>query len=88
MLVADTTACFPEIPIPDVIDQLIDLEFTCVEIGLYVDGIPMTTGRLGTEFSECMRMVAAVSRVACEKKQLFCCRLFRGSLAFPSASLT
>ncbi len=63
VLVAATTACFPEIPIPDVIEQLIDLEFTCVEIALYDDGIQMPTGRLETEFNECLRLIRDTHRL-------------------------
>lgn len=63
MLVAASTTCFPEVPLPDVIELLIDLEFTCVEIALHDDSIQMPTTRLVEDFPECLRLVRDTHRL-------------------------
>lgn len=39
MLVAASTQCYPHLPLKEALGKLVDLEFTCVEMGLYEDGI-------------------------------------------------
>jgi sugar phosphate isomerase/epimerase len=55
--VAASTGCFPDIPLPDVIEVLSDLEFTAVEIVLDDKGIQMPPARIVEEFDECLRIV-------------------------------
>ncbi len=38
MYIAVSTDCFPEIPMPDVVETFIDLEFTTIEIALRENG--------------------------------------------------
>ncbi len=57
MLVAATTACFPDVPFPDVIQLLIDLEFTAVEIAIHDHGTQMTSERVVQDLNEAMRVM-------------------------------
>lgn len=57
MLVAATTACFPEVPFPDVIQLLIDLEFTAVEVAIHDHGTQMTSDRIINDLHESMRLI-------------------------------
>jgi sugar phosphate isomerase/epimerase len=63
VLVAATTACFPQIPLPEVIDLLIDLEFTCVEIAIHDDSEQLPSKRLIDEFDETLRRVRDTHRL-------------------------
>lgn len=63
VIVAASTGCFPEIPIPEVIDVLADLEFTAVEIVLDDNGIQMPPARLIDDFDECLRIVRDTHRL-------------------------
>ena len=61
--VAASTGCFPDIPLPDVIEVLSDLEFTAVEIVLDDKGIQMPPARIVEEFDECLRIVRDTHRL-------------------------
>jgi len=63
VFVAASTGCFPDIPLPDVIEVLSDLEFTCVEIVLDDKGIQMPPARILEEFDECLRIVRDTHRL-------------------------
>ncbi len=63
MIVAATTACFPEISFSEVIELLSDLEFTCVEIALYDDGTQLPTSRLEEDFVESVRLIRDTHRL-------------------------
>ena len=63
MLVAATTACFPQVPIPEVIELLIDLEFTCVEIAIHDDSEQLPSDRLEVDFAETLRLVRDTHRL-------------------------
>jgi sugar phosphate isomerase/epimerase len=57
VLVAATTACFPDVPFPDVIQLLIDLEFTAVEVAIHDSGTQMTSERIVNDLNECTRLI-------------------------------
>lgn len=61
--VAASTGCFPEIPLPDVVEVLSDLEFTAVEIVLDDKGIQMPPARIVEDFDECLRIVRDTHRL-------------------------
>jgi sugar phosphate isomerase/epimerase len=63
VLVAATTACFPQVPIPEVIELLIDLEFTCVEIAIHDDSDQLPSERLVADFAETLRLVRDTHRL-------------------------
>lgn len=63
VFVAASTGCFPDIPLPDVIEVLSDLEYTCVEIVLDDNGIQMPPARIVSEFTECLRLVRDTHRL-------------------------
>jgi sugar phosphate isomerase/epimerase len=57
VLVATTTACFPDVPFPEVIQQLIDLEFTAIEIAIHDGGKQLTSERVANDFNEILRLI-------------------------------
>lgn len=61
--VAASTGCFPDIPLPDVIEVLSDLEFTAVEIVLDDKGLQMPPARIVEDFDECLRIVRDTHRL-------------------------
>lgn len=63
MIVAASTGCFPDIPLPEVIELLSDLEFTSVEIVLDDAGIQMPPARIVANFDECLRIVRDTHRL-------------------------
>ena len=63
VFVAASTGCFPDTPIPDVIEVLSDLEFTCVEIVLDDKGTQMPPARIVEDFDECLRLVRDTHRL-------------------------
>ena len=63
VFVAASTGCFPDIPLPDVIEVLSDLEFTCVEFVLADKGIQMPPARILEDFDECLRIVRDTHRL-------------------------
>lgn len=63
MIVAASTGCFPEIPIPEVIEVLSDLEFTAVEIVMDDAGKQMPPARIADDFDECLRLVRDTHRL-------------------------
>ena len=63
VIVAASTGCFPETPLPDVIEILADLEFTAVEIVLDDNGIQMPPSRLVDDFDESLRIIRDTHRL-------------------------
>lgn len=63
VIVAASTGCFPDIPLPEVIELLSDLEYTSVEIVLDDAGIQMPPARLMEDFDECLRIVRDTHRL-------------------------
>lgn len=63
VIVAASTGCFPQTPLPDVIEILADLEFTAVEIVLDDNGIQMPPSRLVEDFDESLRIVRDTHRL-------------------------
>lgn len=63
MIVAATTACFPDVPFPEVIELLSDLEFTSIEVALHDDGTQMPTSRLEEDFVETVRLIRDTHRL-------------------------
>jgi sugar phosphate isomerase/epimerase len=57
VIVAASTGCFPQTPIPEVIEVLSDLEFTAVEIVLDDDGVQFPTTRLVEDYEESLRLL-------------------------------
>lgn len=56
MFVAVSTDCFPEIPMPDVIDVLIDLEFTTLEISLRENGTALSPSRIEQDWEKAIHI--------------------------------
>lgn len=63
MIIAASTACFPELPLFQAIETLIDLEYTCVEVALHEDSIQMPPSRIVAEFEESLRLVRDTHRL-------------------------
>ncbi len=63
VIVAASTGCFPETPLPEVIEILADLEFTAVEIVLDDNGIQMPPSRLVDDFDESLRLGETPNRL-------------------------
>jgi sugar phosphate isomerase/epimerase len=63
VFVAASTGCFPEIPLPDVIEVLSDLEFTCVEIVLDDKSTQMPPARILEDYNECLRLIRDTHRL-------------------------
>lgn len=57
MFIAVSTDCFPDIPMPDVVEAFIDLEFTTIEIALREDGGPLSPSRIKEDFDQAVRIV-------------------------------
>lgn len=57
MLISASTACFPEIGFPEVIEQLIDLEFAAIEVAIHDDGTQLTSEQIVSAPEECLRIV-------------------------------
>ena len=49
MLVAATTACFPDLPLREAIERLVDLEYTHVDIAIRDDSVDLTPERIVAE---------------------------------------
>ncbi len=63
MFVAASTDCFPDVPIPDVISLLQDLEFSTVEIALHEDECQMPPSRLEAEFDRAIELCRDTHRL-------------------------
>ena len=63
MIVAASTACFPDLPLLEAIETLIDLEFTCVEIALHEHSIQLPPTRIQAEFEESLRIARDTHRL-------------------------
>ena len=57
MFIAVSTDCFPEIPMPDVVEAFIDLEFTTIEVALRENGTVLSPSRIQEEFEQAVRIV-------------------------------
>ena len=57
MYIAVSTDCFPEIPMPDVVETFIDLEFTTIEIALRENGGVLSPSRIEGEMEQVIRIV-------------------------------
>lgn len=57
MFIAVSTDCFPDIPMPEVIDVFIDLEFTTIEIALRENGTLLSPSRIQDEMDQVIRVV-------------------------------
>ena len=57
MFVSATTACFPDVPFPEVIDHLIDLEFTAIEVAIHDDGKQVTSEQIFNHYEESLRLI-------------------------------
>lgn len=57
MYIAVSTDCFPEIPMPDVVETFIDLEFTTIEIALRENGGILSPSRIEDEMEQVIRVV-------------------------------
>lgn len=56
MYVAVSTDCLPDVPMPDVVDSFIDLEFTTVEIALRENQSPLSPSRIAAEFEKAIHL--------------------------------
>jgi sugar phosphate isomerase/epimerase len=63
VIIAATTACFPQLPLSEAIELLSDLEFTCIEIALHDDSQQMPTHRLEEDFLESLRVIRDTHRL-------------------------
>ncbi len=57
MFIAISTDCFPDIPMPDVVETFIDLEFTTIEIALRENGGPLSPSRIKDDPEGVVRIV-------------------------------
>ncbi len=57
MFIAVSTDCFPEIPMPDVIEVFTDLEFTTIEIALRENGTLLSPSQIGENMENVIRLV-------------------------------
>ena len=63
MYVAVSTDCLPDIPMPDVVDAFIDLEFTTVEIALRENQSPLSPSRIADEFDKAIHLARRSHRL-------------------------
>ncbi len=63
MYVAASTDCFPDLPMPDVADQLADLEFATIEISLRENGSPLSPSRIDEEFDNACHLARRSHRL-------------------------
>ena len=63
MYVAASTDCFPDSPMPDVADQLADLEFATIEISLRENGSPLAPSRIDEEFDNAIQLARRSHRL-------------------------
>lgn len=57
MFIAVSTDCFPDVPMPDVVELFIDLEFTTIEVALRENGTVLSPSRIGEQFDQAVRTV-------------------------------
>lgn len=63
MYVAVSTDCFPDVPMPDVVDMFVDLEFTTVEIALREDGTLLSPSRIDEDFDKAVHLAIKSHRL-------------------------
>ncbi len=63
MYVAASTDCFPDILMPDVVDQFIDLEYTAIEIALREDGTSLSPSLIDAEFEKAIHLARGSHRL-------------------------
>jgi sugar phosphate isomerase/epimerase len=61
--VAASTDCFPELVMPDVVDQFMDLEITTIEISLRENGTALSPSRLESEFEKAIHLARGSHRL-------------------------
>jgi sugar phosphate isomerase/epimerase len=61
--VAASTDCFPDLPMPDVADQLADLEFATIELSLRENGSPLSPSRIDEEFDKAVHLARRSHRL-------------------------
>jgi sugar phosphate isomerase/epimerase len=61
--IAASTGCFPDVPLPEAIEILSDLEFTAVEIVLDDSGNQVRTDQLVENFDESLRLIRDTHRL-------------------------
>lgn len=63
MYVAASTDCFPEMVMPDVVDQFMDLEITTIEISLRENGTALSPSRIESEFDKAIHLARGSHRL-------------------------
>lgn len=63
MYVAASTDCFPDLHMPDVADQLADLEFATIELSLRENGGPLSPSRIDEEFDTALNLARRSHRL-------------------------
>ncbi len=63
MYVAVSTDCLPDMPMPDVVDAFVDLEFTTVEIALRENDSPLSPSRIDTDFDKAANLAIKSHRL-------------------------
>lgn len=57
MFIAVSTDCFPDVPMPDVVETFIDLEFTTIEVALRENGTVLSPSRIQADLEQAVRIV-------------------------------
>lgn len=63
MFVAASTACFPDLPLPDVLERLTDLEYTNVEITLHESGGNIKPSEVAADFERALHVCRQTHRL-------------------------
>ena len=63
MYVAVSTDCLPELPMPEVVEKFVDLEFTTVEIALRENGSVLSPSRIDAEFDKAAHLAVRSHRL-------------------------
>ena len=63
MYVAVSTDCLPDVPMPDVVERFVDLEFTTVELALRENGSVLSPSRIDSDFDKAAHMATRSHRL-------------------------
>ncbi len=63
MFVAATTQCFPQMPLADAIEKLVDLEFSHIEIAISESGNQLKPSQVQQDFQEAMSLCNSTRRL-------------------------
>ena len=63
MFVAASTDCFPHLRIPEVFDQLVDLQFTAVELALYEHGLQLKPSQVHADVDAAIDLCRSTKRM-------------------------